>query len=152
MDLAFEHGLKVFLHFAPGDLDQEAQVEAAAFFDGVGTIRDVVQNHLLQLLAILAMEPPVSDDAGSLRDEVVKLMRSVRPLEPDAVVRGQYRGYRDHDGVAPGSDTDTFAAVRFEIDSWRWAGVPFLVRAGKAMAATVSVARLRCREDAFRKS
>jgi glucose-6-phosphate 1-dehydrogenase len=112
----------------------------AAFFDGVGTIRDVVQNHLLQLLAILAMEPPVADDAGSLRDEVVKLMRSIKPLTPDAVVRGQYRGYRDHDGVAHGSDTDTFAAVRFEIDSWRWAGVPFLVRAGKAMGATVTEA------------
>lgn len=112
----------------------------AAFFDGVGTMRDVVQNHLLQLLAILAMEPPVADDAGSLRDEVVKLMRSVAPLTPDAVVRGQYRGYRDHAGVAAGSDTDTFAAVRFEIDSWRWAGVPFVVRAGKAMAATVTEA------------
>lgn len=112
----------------------------AAFFDGVGTMRDVVQNHLLQLLAILAMEPPVADDAGSLRDEVVKLMRSIKPLSPDAVVRGQYRGYRDHDGVAAGSDTDTFAAVRFEIDSWRWAGVPFLVRAGKAMGATITEA------------
>ncbi len=112
----------------------------ASFFDGVGTLRDVVQNHLLQLLAILAMEPPIADDADSLRDEVVKLMRSVKPLEPDSVVLGQYAGYQDHDGVAAGSDTDTFAAVRFEIDSWRWAGVPFLIRAGKAMASTVTEA------------
>lgn len=111
-----------------------------AFYDKVGTIRDVVQNHLLQILALLAMEPPSSSDAGALRDEKVKVFKAMRPLDPEAVVRGQFVGYRDEVGVEPNSDTETFAAMCFEIDSWRWAGVPFTVRAGKAMAETVSEA------------
>ncbi len=111
-----------------------------AFYDGVGAIRDVVQNHLLQLLTLLAMEPPVSEDASALRDEVSKVMRAIKTIEPSQVVRGQYAGYREHDGVAADSQTETFAALRVEIDSWRWAGVPFYIRAGKGMAATVTEA------------
>ena len=104
------------------------------FYDGVGAMRDVVQNHLLQVLAILAMEPPVSPEADALRDEKVKVFRAMRPLGPDSVVRGQYEGYLDEEGVAQGSTVETFVACRFEIDSWRWSGVPFFVRAGKGMA------------------
>lgn len=111
-----------------------------AFYDGVGAIRDVVQNHLLQLVALLAMEPPVSESAGSLRDEVAKVMQAMSTIEPVDVVRGQYSGYRDHEGVAADSGTETYAAIRMFIDSWRWAGVPFYVRTGKAMAETVTEA------------
>ena len=111
-----------------------------AFYDGVGTLRDVVQNHLLQLVAFLAMEPPVSTDADALRDEKVKVLRAMRPLEPAQMVRGQYAGYLDEPGVAPDSDTETYVALRTEIDSWRWAGVPWTIRAGKALERTVTEA------------
>lgn len=111
-----------------------------AFYDRVGTIRDVIQNHMLQVLALLAMEPPISEEPDALRDERVKALRTVQTLTPDDVVRGQYMGYRDEAGVAPESDTETFAAVRVEIDSWRWAGVPWVIRAGKALASTVTEA------------
>ncbi len=104
-----------------------------SFYDGVGTLRDVVQNHLLQVLALLAMEPPVSEDPDALRDERVKVLRAVRALTPDDLVRGQYAGYRDEPGVAADSDTETFAAIRLEVDSWRWAGVPWIIRAGKGL-------------------
>jgi glucose-6-phosphate 1-dehydrogenase len=110
------------------------------FYDTVGALRDVVQNHLLQIVALLGMEPPVDASATSLADEKVKLFRQVRAVQPSEVVRGQYRGYPDEDGVRPGSDTETFVALRLWIDSWRWAGVPFLIRTGKAMAATASEA------------
>ncbi len=110
------------------------------FYDGVGTLRDVVQNHLLQIVALLAMEPPVSAAPEHLRDEIAKVLMAIRPLGRDDLVRGQYEGYRDCAGVDPGSDTETFAAVKVEIDSWRWAGVPFHIRAGKALAATVTEA------------
>ena len=113
-----------------------------SFYDSVGTLRDVVQNHLLQVLALLAMEPPVSDHPDALRDERVKVLRAVRQLTPGDIVRGQYAGYRDEPGVAGGSDTETFAAVRLEVDSWRWAGVPWIIRAGKGMAATVTEATI----------
>ncbi|KPK16573.1 MAG: glucose-6-phosphate dehydrogenase [Myxococcales bacterium SG8_38] len=111
-----------------------------AFYDRVGTVRDVLQNHLLQMLALLAMEPPVSDDPDALRDERFKALRAVRTLSPDDVVRGQYVGYREEPGVATDSDTETFAAVRLEVDSWRWAGVPWVIRAGKGLASTVTEA------------
>lgn len=111
-----------------------------AFYDSVGAIRDVVQNHLLQLVALLAMEPPVSESAGALRDEVSKVMRAIKTVDATNLVRGQYRGYREHDGVAFDSQTETFAALRLEVDSWRWAGVPFYIRAGKALANTVTEA------------
>jgi glucose-6-phosphate 1-dehydrogenase len=106
------------------------------FYDGVGAIRDVIQNHLLQVVALLAMEPPVDAEPDSLRDEKVKILKTMRPADPARLVRGQYEGYHDEPGVAPGSAVETFAAVRLEIDSWRWAGVPFFVRAGKGLAAT----------------
>jgi len=110
------------------------------FYDDVGALRDVVQNHLLQLVSLLAMEPPVSTDPESLRDEKVKVLRAIRPIAAADVVRGQYRDYRDEDGVHPGSDTETFVSLRLGIDSWRWAGVPFLIRAGKGLASTVTEA------------
>jgi glucose-6-phosphate 1-dehydrogenase len=110
------------------------------FYDEVGTLRDVVQNHLLQILALLAMEPPVSDDADALNDETVKVLRSMRSMDPAKAWRGQYEGYCSEPGVKIDSDTETFISVRCEIDSWRWAGVPFTIRAGKAMDRTVTEA------------
>jgi glucose-6-phosphate 1-dehydrogenase len=110
------------------------------FYESVGAIRDVVQNHLLQIVALLAMEPPAAADADALRDEYVKLFRQVREVDPGCVVRGQYRGYNDEPGVEPGSDVETFAALRFEIESWRWAGVPWLIRTGKSLALTATEA------------
>ena len=110
------------------------------FYESVGALRDVVQNHLLQVVALLAMEPPAGADATSLRDEKVKLLRQVRTIEPADLVRGQYRDYVDEEGVEAGSDVETYVAVRFEIDSWRWAGVPWLIRAGKELATTATEA------------
>ena len=106
------------------------------FYESVGALRDVVQNHLLQVVALLAMEPPAGADATAFRDERSKLFRQVRTVEPAAVVRGQYRGYREEDGVDAASDVETYVALRLEIDSWRWAGVPFLIRTGKHLPVT----------------
>jgi glucose-6-phosphate 1-dehydrogenase len=106
------------------------------FYEEVGALRDVVQNHLLEIVALLAMEPPVDAGATSLRDEKVKVFRQIESLGPDDVVRGQYRTYVDEEGVHGDSDTETYAAVRFEIDSWRWAGVPWTIRAGKCLPVT----------------
>ncbi|WAL67866.1 glucose-6-phosphate dehydrogenase [Amycolatopsis cynarae] len=117
-----------------------------AFYDRVGTVRDVVQNHLLQLVALLAMEPPVSADPGALRDEKVKVLTATRAVDPGHLVRGQYVGYRDEAGVAADSRTETFAALRLEIDSWRWAGVPFCLRSGKSLPCTVTEAIVEFRE------
>ena len=111
-----------------------------SFYDRVGTLRDVVQNHMVQVMALLAMEPPVSEDPDALRDERVKVLRAVESLTPNDLVRGQYAGYLQEPGVAAGSDTETFAAVRLEVDSWRWAGVPWIIRAGKGLASTVTEA------------
>lgn len=110
------------------------------FYESVGALRDVVQNHLLQIVALMAMEPPAGSDAASLRDERVKLLRQVRAFEPTQTVRGQYRSYKDAEGVDAHSDVETFVAVRFEIDSWRWAGVPWLIRAGKHLGVTATEA------------
>jgi len=107
-----------------------------AFYDGVGAIRDVVQNHLLQVVALLAMDAPIGHDPESIRAEKLRLFRAMRPLEPGHLVRGQFRGYRDEPGVAPDSDVETFAALRLYIDTWRWAGVPFYIRAGKSLPIT----------------
>jgi glucose-6-phosphate 1-dehydrogenase len=107
-----------------------------AFYDQTGAIRDVIQNHLFQVLANLTMEPPVRTDSESIRDEKVKVLRAIPPLEPRNVVRGQFRGYRDENGVAPNSQVETFAALQLEIDSWRWRGVPFYIRAGKSLPVT----------------
>jgi glucose-6-phosphate 1-dehydrogenase len=111
-----------------------------AFYDSVGAVRDVVQNHLFQLLCLLAMEPPVSEAASALSDEVVKVLRSIKSVDRADVVRGQYRGYLDLEGVSPDSDVETFVAMKLEVDTWRWAGVPFYVSAGKAMSQTVTEA------------
>jgi glucose-6-phosphate 1-dehydrogenase len=111
-----------------------------SFYDDVGVVRDVIQNHLLQVLSILAMEPPASGDADALRSERVKVLDAIPALGPDQMVRGQYDGYRGERGVAPGSDTATYAAVRLEVDSWRWAGVPWTIRAGKGLKSTVTEA------------
>lgn len=107
-----------------------------AFYEEAGAIRDVVQNHLLQVLAILTMEPPAGTDAESVRDEKVKIFKSIPPLQPQDVVRGQFRGYRDEKGVAADSQVETFVALRLAIESWRWKGVPFFIRAGKCLPTT----------------
>lgn len=116
-----------------------------AFYDQTGTIRDVMQNHLFQLLANLAMEPPVRTDSESLRDEKVKVLRAIDPLTPADVVRGQFNGYLEEPGVAADSRTETFAALRLSINNWRWQGVPIFIRAGKSLPVTCTevVARLR---------
>jgi glucose-6-phosphate 1-dehydrogenase len=108
------------------------------FYEEVGAIRDVVQNHLLQIVAVLAMECPVSSESSYVRDEKVKLFNSIQPLQPSELVRGQYRGYRNERGVSTDSNVETFAALRLHVDSWRWHGVPFLLRAGKSMAVTAT--------------
>ncbi len=108
------------------------------FYEEAGAIRDVVQNHLLQVVGLLAMEPPVSGDRDSMRDEKVKVLRSMRPLSSPTLVRGQYAGYRDQPGVSPGSQVETYAAMRLHIDSWRWDGVPFFIRAGKSLPVTAT--------------
>jgi glucose-6-phosphate 1-dehydrogenase len=108
------------------------------FYEEVGLIRDVVQNHMLQVTALLAMEAPVGHDAESMRAEKLRLFRAMRPLDPKQVVRGQFRGYRDEPGVAADSQVETFAAVCLYIDTWRWAGVPFYIRAGKCLPITTT--------------
>ncbi|MFZ2236890.1 MAG: glucose-6-phosphate dehydrogenase [Dokdonella sp.] len=108
------------------------------FYEGVGAIRDVVQNHLLQVIALLSMEAPDGGDPEALRTEKLRLFRSIRPVEPEHVVRGQFRGYRDEAGVAQRSQVETFAALRLYIDNWRWQGVPFYIRAGKSLATTTT--------------
>ena len=110
--------------------------DRGAFYDANGTIRDVVQNHLLQLLAIMAMDAPPSKDARAQLDEKWRVLRAVRAFSPSDVVRGQYEGYLDTDGVKEGSTTETFVALRAHIDNWRWAGVPFLIRSGKGLPIT----------------
>jgi glucose-6-phosphate 1-dehydrogenase len=113
-----------------------------AFYDQTGAIRDVVQNHLLQVLALVAMEPPGVAGAEALRDKKVELFRAISAADPKHYVRGQYEGYTDVPGVAPGSSTETFVALRLEIDNWRWAGVPIFLRAGKALPERVTEVRL----------
>jgi glucose-6-phosphate 1-dehydrogenase len=106
------------------------------FYDQTGTIRDVMQNHLFQILCNLAMEPPVRIDSETIRDEKVKVLRAIRTIEPSNLVRGQFRGYLQEKDVRPDSKMETFAALRLEIDSWRWKGVPFYIRAGKNLPVT----------------
>jgi len=115
-----------------------------AFYDATGAIRDVIQNHLLQVVTLLAMEPPWSTTAGdAIRDEQVKVLRATAPLSPKNVVRGQFHGYHDESGVAPDSQVETYAAVRLMIDSWRWRGVPFVIRAGKSLPLTATEVRVQ---------
>lgn len=107
-----------------------------AFYDQTGTVRDVVQNHMFQVLSNLAMEPPVGFDSESVRDEKVKVLKAISPIEEKNLIRGQFRGYLEEKGVAKDSETETFAAVKIEINSWRWKGVPFYIRAGKSLPVT----------------
>jgi glucose-6-phosphate 1-dehydrogenase len=123
-----------------------------AFYDETGTIRDVVENHLFQVLSMLTMEPLVRMDSESIRDETVKVLKAIPPLTTDDVVRGQFRGYRQEKGVAADSTVETFVAVRLAINSWRWHGVPFYIRAGKRLPVTCTevVVRLRRPPAIFR--
>jgi len=116
-----------------------------AFYDQVGTIRDVIQNHLFQVLVNLAMEPPIRTDSESIRDEKVKVLKAIPPLEAKDVVRGQFRGYRAEIGVAPDSNVETYAALKLEVDSWRWRGVPFFIRAGKHLPVTCAELQVKLR-------
>jgi glucose-6-phosphate 1-dehydrogenase len=117
-----------------------------AFYDQTGTIRDVIQNHLFQVLANLAMEPPARSDSESLRDEKVKVLKSIPPIAEKDLLRGQFRGYRLEPGVGSNSQVETFAALRLEIDSWRWQGVPFYIRAGKSLPVTCTEVIVRLRQ------
>jgi glucose-6-phosphate 1-dehydrogenase len=118
----------------------------AAFYDSTGTIRDVMQNHLFQVLANLTMEPPVRTDSESIRDEKVKVLKAVAPLSAKNLVRGRFRGYRNEPGVAADSQTETFAAFKLEINSWRWRGVPIYIRAGKCLPVTCTEVVVRLRQ------
>jgi glucose-6-phosphate 1-dehydrogenase len=117
-----------------------------AFYDEVGTIRDVIQNHLFQVLANLAMEPPVRTDSESIRDEKVKVLKAMLPLAPENLIRGQFRGYLKEPGVKPDSKVETFAALKLDVDSWRWRGVPFYIRAGKLLPVTCTEVVVRLRQ------
>jgi glucose-6-phosphate 1-dehydrogenase len=116
--------------------------DRGSFYDPVGALRDVVQNHLLQIVGGFAAEPPTTADPDGVRDKRVDVFRSIPEIDPKHYVRGQYDGYLDVPGVASGSQTETFAALRLEIDNWRWSGVPFFIRAGKAMAVTATEVRV----------
>jgi glucose-6-phosphate 1-dehydrogenase len=116
-----------------------------AFYDQVGTVRDVVQNHLFQVMTNLAMEPPVRTDSESIRDEKVKVLKAVDAIDAKNLVRGQFRGYRNEPGVARDSKTETFAALRLTVSSWRWQGVPFYIRAGKSLPVTCTELVVRVR-------
>src|SRR5450432_20197 len=113
-----------------------------AFYEEVGTIRDVVQNHLLQVVTLLAMDAPVGHDSKTMQAEKLRIFRAMRPLDPKEVVRGQFRGYRSEQGVAKDSQVETFAALRLQIDTWRWADVPFYIRAGKNLPITATEVRV----------
>jgi glucose-6-phosphate 1-dehydrogenase len=120
--------------------------DRGSFYDPVGAIRDVVENHLFQVLAYLAMDAPAGADPGAEQRERTRLLRAVRTLRREDVVRGQYRGYREVDGVRPGSTTETYAALRMWVDNWRWHGVPFLLRAGKCLPTSALEAVVELRE------
>ena len=129
------------------DVPEELGVgQRAPFYEPTGALRDMVVTHLLQVLALVAMEPPTTFAPKPLTDETVKVFESIMPFEQDEIVRGQYTGYRDEEGVAPNSDTDTFIAAKVCIDNWRWAGVPFYLRTGKRMAVSRQSVTLAFRE------
>jgi len=114
-------------------------------YEELGAIRDVVQNHLLQVVALLTMEPPIGASGEALRDEKVKILRAIRPFSGRSLVRGQYQGYRDERDVSANSDVETFAALQLHLDSWRWADVPFLIRTGKRLPVTATEVRVAFR-------
>jgi glucose-6-phosphate 1-dehydrogenase len=119
------------------------------FYEETGALRDVVQNHLLQIVALLAMDPPTAHAAEAVRDEKVRLLRAIRPLAAGDVVRGQYQGYQEEPGVAGGSTVETYAALRLAIETWRWEGVPFSIRAGKRLPHTVAEVRVTLRRPPY---
>jgi glucose-6-phosphate 1-dehydrogenase len=121
------------------------------FYDETGAIRDVIQNHMLQVVGFLAMEPPALAYHDAIRDEQVQVFRSIPPLKPTDLVRGQFRGYRKEPGVAADSQVETFGAVRLAVDSWRWEGVPFLIRAGKCLPTTTTEVLVRLRRPPLAK-
>jgi glucose-6-phosphate 1-dehydrogenase len=116
------------------------------FYDDTGAIRDVVENHMLQVVAFLAMEAPTGIYCDAIRDEQVKVFRTIPPLDPKHLVRGQFKGYKSEKGVNPDSKVETFAAVRLEVQSWRWSGVPFLIRAGKCLPVTTTEVLVKLRK------
>ncbi len=122
-----------------------------AFYDQTGAVRDVIQNHIFQILSNLAMEPPARSDSESIRDEKVKVLKAIAPIDERSIVRGQFRGYQSESGVAKGSRTETYAALKLEMNSWRWQGVPFYIRAGKRMPVTCTeiLVRLRRPPDVY---
>jgi glucose-6-phosphate 1-dehydrogenase len=141
----------IFEPFWNRDHIQSAQITMAedfgvddrgSFYDPVGALRDVVQNHLLQVLGLIASEPPSVADADGIRDKRVEVFRAIPPADPQHYVRGQYDGYLSVPGVSPGSRTETFAALRLQIDNWRWSGVPFFIRAGKELPERVTEVRI----------
>jgi glucose-6-phosphate 1-dehydrogenase len=133
------------------DVPETLTIEGrAAFYDGTGAFRDMVVTHLLQVFGFVAMEPPINLSAKSLRDEKQRVFDSLVPIDPAHVVRGQYTGYLSEPGVPTDSHTETFVALRVEVDNWRWAGVPFYLRTGKALAATREVITLGFREPTLR--
>jgi glucose-6-phosphate 1-dehydrogenase len=133
------------------DVPETLSIEGRGdFYDHTGAYRDMIVTHLFQVLGFVAMEPPTSLDARHLRAETAKVFDALRPIDPAHVVRGQYTGYRDEPGVAPGSGTETLAAVRAEVDNWRWAGIPFFLRSGKRMAASRQLITLGFHEPPLR--
>jgi glucose-6-phosphate 1-dehydrogenase len=116
------------------------------FYEETGAIRDVIQNHMLQLTAILAMDPPVGEDVEAIRDEKARVLKAIAPLDAEHVVRGQFRGYRDEPGVARDSTVETFAAVELRVETWRWAGVPFFIRAGKCLPVGAIEVRVQLKQ------
>jgi glucose-6-phosphate 1-dehydrogenase len=116
-----------------------------AFYDQTGAIRDVVQNHMLQMLSLVAMEPPAGYGHEDIRDEKTKVLRAIPPLRPDDVIRGQFADYTDEPGVAEDSAVETFVALRAHVDTWRWAGVPVFIRAGKRLPVTATEVLTRLR-------
>src|SRR5205085_1616753 len=116
--------------------------DRGSFYDPVGALRDVFQNHLLQTLALMAMEPPAGGDPDGIRGEKLDLFKAIPDIDPNRYVRGQYEGYRKIEGVDPKSTTETFFALRLDIQNWRWSGVPFFVRAGKDLPERVTEIRI----------
>lgn len=136
-----------FIDHVQIDVPETLSVQGrAAFYEGTGAFKDMVVTHLFQVLAFMAMEPPTALDSESISEEKNKVFRSMLPLEPHDVVRGQYQGYRDEPGIAPDSETDTFVALKARIDNWRWAGVPFYLRTGKNMAQGARIISIAFRE------
>lgn len=136
-----------YIHSVSITLSERFGVEGrGAFYETAGCLRDVVQNHIFQIVALLAMEAPAYRGYGAVQDKTADVFRAMRPIDPGDLVRGQYAGYREEPGVAPDSDVETFCALRMQIDSWRWAGVPWFLRAGKSLADTVAevVVNLKC--------